>query len=300
MSDKNTYCGYAAIVGRPNVGKSTLLNDLMGFKLSITSSKPQTTRHRLLGVDTEHNYQTLYVDTPGLHQAAKNALNRLLNKAALRSLREIDVVLFVVECGRWQADDEWVLSHLKEIKKSVPVIAVVNKIDKFPEREAILPFLQELSEKFAFTQIVPISALKGEQIPALKKLVRDYLPECPFLFPEDMVSDRSERFIVAEMVREKLMRTLEQELPYGLTVTIEALAKEDDLVRISAIIWIEKEGHKKIVIGKGGDQLKKIGKLARRDLERYFGQQVYLQLWVKVKSGWSDDDRLLKQFGYDE
>jgi len=298
MTAEKTYCGFVAIVGRPNVGKSTLLNDLLGFKLSITSSKPQTTRHRLLGVSTEPPYQTIYVDTPGLHEKAKNALNRLLNRAALHTLHDVDVIVWVVECGRWQADDDWVLSHLREVKK--PVICVVNKIDKFPERELILPFLQQMQEKYAFETIIPISALKGHQVNILKKKVRDYLTESPYLFPEDQVSDRSELFIISEMIREKLMRTLEQELPYSLTVTLEAVAKEEDLVRISAVIWVERESHKPIVIGKGGDLLKKIGKLARTDLERYFGKKVYLQLWVKIKAGWSDDEKLLKQFGYEE
>lgn len=298
MHADETFCGFVAIVGRPNVGKSTLLNDLLGFKLSITSSKPQTTRHRLLGVSTEPPYQTIYVDTPGLHQKAKTALNRLLNRAALHTLQDVDVIVMVVECGQWQPDDDWVLSHLTETRK--PVICVVNKIDKFPNREAILPYLQALQARYPFKTIIPISALRGEQIGIVKKTVREYLHASPYLFPEDQVSDRSEQFIIAEMIREKLMRTLEQELPYALTVTIDALAVEADLVRISAVIWVEKEGHKPIVIGKGGDQLKKIGKLARRDLERYFEKQVYLQLWVKVKSGWSDDEKLLKHFGYEE
>src|SRR3990167_4634967 len=263
MTNETTYCGFVAIVGRPNVGKSTLLNNLLGFKLSITSSKPQTTRHRLLGVDTDAPYQTIYVDTPGLHEDAKSALNRYLNRAALHTLHDVDVIVFVVDCGHFQSDDAWVLSHLEKINK--PVILAVNKIDKFPQREEILPFLKSVQERYPFKTVVPLSAMKGEQVLILKKEIRKYLPESPYLFPEDQVSDRGEQFLVTEMIREKLMRTLEQELPYSLTVTIEAFKNEADLVRISAIIWVERESHKPIIIGKGGDQLKKVGKLARRD-----------------------------------
>lgn len=298
MTDKITYCGFAAIIGRPNVGKSTLLNDLLGFKLSITSSKPQTTRHRLLGVEIEDPYQIVYVDTPGLHQNAKRALNRYLNRAALRTLHDVDVIVLVVDCMHWESDDDWVLSHLKDV--TAPVILAVNKIDKLKQREDLFPLLKKYEEKFAFRTIVPISAMRGDQVLILKEQIKKYLPQSPYLFPEDQVSDKGERFIIAEMIREKLMRTLEKELPYSLTVTIEAFEIDADIVRVSAVIWVERESHKPIVIGKGGDLLRKVGKLARRDMERHFKKQVYIQLWVKVKPGWADDENLLRRFGYDE
>src|SRR3990167_169276 len=298
MTNKITYCGFAAIIGRPNVGKSTLLNDLLGFKLSITSAKPQTTRHRLLGIATEDPYQWIFVDTPGLHQSAQRALNRYLNRAALRTLHDVDVIVLVIDCTRWTTDDEWVLSHLKKIK--IPVILAVNKIDKLQQRSDLLPLLKTFEEKYPFKTVVPISARLGEQVMLLKEQIKKYLPESPYLFEEDQVSDRSLPFIVAEMIREKLMRHLEKELPYSLTVTIEAFIEEPDLVRVSAVIWVEKESHKPIVIGKGGDQLRKIGKLARRDIEQYFQKQAYVQLWVKVKPGWTDDEKMLRQLGYDD
>lgn len=298
MQNKITHCGFAAIIGRPNVGKSTLLNGLLGFKLSITSSKPQTTRHRLLGILTEDLYQLIFVDTPGLHQIEKRALNRYLNRAALRTLHDVDVIVFVIDCTKWTSDDDWVLLHLKKIK--VPVILAVNKIDKLEQRSDLLPLLKTWEAKYSFETVVPISARLNEQMSVLKTQIKKYLPESPYLFPEDQVSDRGERFIVSEIIREKLMRHLEKELPYSLTVTIDAFEEASDIVRVAAVIWVEKESHKPIVIGKGGDQLRKIGKLARRDMEQYFQKKVYVQLWVKVKAGWADDEKLLRQFGYDE
>lgn len=298
MNENNeTQCGFVAIVGRPNVGKSTLLNHILGFKLSITSSKPQTTRHRLLGIATKDNQQTIYVDTPGLHQKAKRVLNRYLNQAALQSLKDLDVALWVVDCQRFDEDDTWVCENLKKL--TIPVILVINKIDKLKERSDLLPVIESYQSKLNATEIIPVCALKGEQVEVLKTTIQKYLPVAPFYFPEDQVSDRSQQFLVAEIIREKLMRSMQKELPYALTVTIEAFAEEKDLVRISTIIWVEKESHKPIVIGKKGDHLKKIGKLARADIERHFGKKAYLQLWVKVKTGWTDDKKALQQFGYE-
>lgn len=292
----NTRCGFVGIVGRPNVGKSTLLNHILGFKLSITSSKPQTTRHRLLGIATEENTQVVYVDTPGLHQKAKNTLNRYLNQAALRALRDLNLVLWVIDCQQFTADDEWVASHLKKI--DIPVILVLNKIDKLKQRSDLLPLLQHYQEKTGISEMIPVCALNGEQIPTLKKNIVNYLPDSPFFFAENQISDRNDAFLITEIIREKLMRSLEKELPYALTVTIEALAEEKDLLRVATIIWVEKESHKPIVIGRQGDHLKKIGKLARKHIEDHFGKQCYLQLWVKVKSGWTDNKKALQQFGY--
>lgn len=296
-STETTRCGFVAIIGQPNVGKSTLLNHMLGFKLSITSSKPQTTRHRLLGISTEADEQVIYVDTPGLHRQAKRALNHYLNQSALQSLQGIDVALWVVDCQQFDAGDQWVLSHLNKLQ--VPIILVMNKMDKLKERAQLLPLIALYREKIDLAEIVPVSALKGEQVEKLKHTIKKYLPISPFLFPTDQVSDRGHSFLVSEIIREKLMRSLAKELPYALTVTIEAFADEKDLVRISAVIWVDKDSHKPIVIGKHGDHLKKIGKLARHDIERHFGKKAYLQLWVKIKAGWTDNSKTLKQLGYD-
>jgi len=296
MSDSTPHSGHVAIVGRPNVGKSTLMNRILGQKISITSSKPQTTRHRILGIKTDAHCQAIYVDTPGLHLNAKKAMNRFMNKAVTTTLDGVDLVLFVIEAGQWTEEDENVLQRLRGV--DFPVILVVNKIDRISEKEALLPLLKSLAEKMSFAEIIPLSAQKGSNIAELEQSVVRYLPEGEWIYPEDQITDRSERFLAAEIVREKLMRTLGQELPYAITVEIEQFKEEDGLLRIGALIWVEREGQKRIVIGKKGEQLKEIGRQARIDMERLFDNKVFLQLWVKVKEGWADNERLLNTLGY--
>ncbi len=295
---KITQCGYVAIVGRPNVGKSTLLNHILGTKISITSRKPQTTRHRILGVKSGEDMQVVYVDTPGLHQNEKGAMNKYLNRSALSSLYDVDVIVMVVDCQRWTDEDEWVLERVK--KTNAPAILALNKIDKMKGRDQLLPLLDRIAEKFKFCAAIPLSAKTGDQIDTLENEIKKYLPESPFLFPPDQVTDRSDQFLVSEMIREKLMRKLGEELPYALTVTIDAFKEEEDIIRIASIIWVEKDSQKAIVIGKGGANLKTVGQQARIDMEKHFDKKVYLQLWVKVKSGWSDNEQLLKNLGYED
>jgi len=290
--------GYVAIVGRPNVGKSTLMNHLIGQKISITSAKPQTTRHRVLGIDSGDGYQAVYVDTPGLHLGAKKAMNRYMNRAAAGSLEGVDLVLFVIEAGRWTAEDDMVLTRLAEV--TVPVILVVNKVDKFPDKTTLLPLLADLAKKRNFAEVVPVSALKDSNLPSLRKQVPRYLPEGEAIFEQDQLTDRSQRFLAAEIVREKLMRNLGEELPYALTVEIEQFKEEGGVYDIAAVIWVERDGQKKIVIGKGGAGLKLVGQQAREDMEKLFQYRVFLRLWVKVKEGWSDDERALRSLGYSD
>lgn len=297
MAEETTFhCGYVAIVGRPNVGKSTLMNHLIGQKISITSNKPQTTRHRILGIKTEAAYQAVYVDTPGLHLDAKKAVNRYMNRTVGTTLADVDVVIFVVEAGRWTAEDNNVLQRLRDF--TVPVILAVNKVDKFADKAQLLPLLQGLAQKMAFAAIVPVSALKRNNLAELESVVAKHLPLSEPFYPEEQITDRSERFLAAEIVREKLMRTLGQELPYALTVEIEQFKNEDGMLHIAAVIWVERASQKKIVIGKSGAALKKVGQQARVDMERLFDSKVFLQLWVKVKEGWSDDERALLSLGY--
>lgn len=291
-------CGYVALVGRPNVGKSTLMNHLIGQKISITSSKPQTTRHRIIGIKTEADYQAVFVDTPGLHLNAKKAVNRYMNRTAKSTLADVDLIIFVVEAGRWTEDDDNVLRQVRAAE--VPVVLAVNKIDHIKDKAELLPLLQNLGRKMDFAALVPVSALRRNNLDELEKVVAQHLPENAPLYAEDQITDRSSRFLAAEIVREKLMRTLGQELPYELTVEIEQFKEEDGLLNIAAVIWIERDSQKPIVIGKGGSVLKKVGQLARTDMERLFDSKVYLQLWVKVKEGWSDDERALSSLGYTE
>ena len=272
------------------------MNHLIGQKISITSNKPQTTRHRILGIKTEADFQAVYVDTPGLHLNARKAVNRYMNRAAKSTLHDVDVIIFVVEAERWTDEDESVLQQLRNVE--VPVILAVNKIDKFKEKEALLPLLQRLSSKMDFAAVVPVSALKKNNLVEMEKVVAAHLPEAEAFYPEEQITDRSERFLAAEIVREKLMRALGQELPYALTVEIEQFKEEDGMLNIAAVIWIERASQKPIVIGKGGSVLKKVGQLARTDMERLFDGKVFLQLWVKVKEGWSDDERALISLGY--
>lgn len=291
-------CGFVAIVGRPNVGKSTLLNQLLGQKISITSHKPQTTRHRILGIKTDGESQCVYVDTPGLHLGGKSAINRYMNRTAGSALMDVDAVVFVVEALRWTEEDESVARRLETV--GAPVILAVNKVDTVTDKERLLPFLQEASSHGSFAEVIPISASSGSNVEVLESVAEKLLPEGVHLFSDDQITDRSERFIAAELVREKLMRTLRQELPYSVAVEIENFSTENEIVHIDAIIWVERKGHKGIIIGKGGAMLKQIGKQARLDMQRAFGQQVFLRLWVKVKEGWSDDERTLKSLGYSD
>lgn len=291
-------CGYAAIVGRPNVGKSTLLNRILGQKIAITSPRPQTTRHKIIGIKTEAGGQAIYVDTPGIHRGGKRAINRYMNKAARSSLADVDVVVFVVDATRWTEQDEDVLQSVSALE--APVIAAINKVDTLAEKGELLPYLQRLSEKFNFAAMVPVSARKGDNVDKLEAEVMARLPEGEPLFPEDQVTDRSQRFLAAELIREKLMRRLGEELPYAVTVEIEQFTVEGNMFRIHAVIWVEKEGQKAIVIGKGGAMLKEIGQRAREDMEKIFGAKVFLETWVRVKEGWSEDERLLRKLGYDD
>lgn len=289
-------CGYIAIVGRPNVGKSTLLNHLLGQKLSITSRKPQTTRHRIVGVLSREHYQMLFVDTPGIHKQEKRAINRYMNRTASSTLRDVDVIVFVVDGLKWTEEDDLVLQKLQGVQ--VPVLLVVNKVDRIEQKESLLPHLQQLSERYTFAEVIPLSALSGHNLDRLEAVLLPHLPLGVPLFAADQLTDKSQRFLAAEIVREKVMRQLGDEVPYELTVEIEQFKQEGKLLRINALILVEREGQKAIVIGDGGQRLKQIGTEARKDMERLFDSKVMLQLWVKVKSGWSDDERALRSLGY--
>jgi GTP-binding protein Era len=289
-------CGYIALVGRPNVGKSTLLNRILGQKISITSRRPQTTRHRVLGIKTLPHAQLIYVDTPGIHDFNGRAMNRYMNRTASSVLADVDVVVFLVDGLRWTPDDELVLNKLAHVDS--PVILAVNKVDMLEKREALLPGLQALAEKYPFREIIPISARKGDNVAALESCIEALLPEAPPFFPEDQVTDRSVRFLAAELVREKLFRKLGKELPYGLTVQIEEYRNEPGITHIHALIWVERDSQKTIVIGKGGRVLKEVGQQARQDIEDLIGNKVNLKLWVKIKEGWADDERALQSLGY--
>ncbi|CAI3790637.1 GTP-binding protein Era [Rheinheimera sp. A13L] len=293
-----TFAGLVAIVGRPNVGKSTLLNQLVGQKVSITSRKPQTTRHRIVGIDTQDNYQTVYVDTPGLHIEEKRAINRLMNKAAASTILDVELIIFVVEGTRWTDDDQMVLNRLIAAKK--PVLLVVNKVDLYKDKEDLLPHLQWLGSQLEFQQIIPLSAEKGTNVQTLRELVQKQLPPCEFFFPEEYVTDRSSRFMASEIVREKLMRFLGDELPYAVTVEIERFKWEEKHYHIAALVLVERDTQKQMVIGKKGERIKTIATEARKDMETLFEQPVFLQVWVKVKSGWADDERALRSLGYGE
>jgi GTP-binding protein Era len=288
--------GYIAIVGRPNVGKSTLLNRLVGEKISIVSRKAQTTRHRITGILTTAGAQFVFVDTPGFQTRFANALNRSMNRGVTQTLADVDLVLFVVEAGRFDAQDKAVLKLLPADR---PVILVVNKTDQLRDRQALLPFLAEVAAAHDFAAVVPVSAAKGKQTDELLAEARKHLPNDGLLFDEDELTDKSERFLAAEYVREKLFRLLGDELPYSTTVEIEKFEVEGKLRRIFAAVVVDRDSHKAIVIGKNGESLKRIASEARQDMERLFGGKVYLEVWVKVKSGWADDERLLKSLGYE-
>lgn len=299
MKNQNNqhYCGLIAIVGRPNVGKSTLLNCLLGQKISITSRKPQTTRHRILGILTEDNHQAVLVDTPGLHKDEKKAINRLMNRAASSSIAEVGLVLFLVEGTHWTPDDELVLSKIKQ--SGMPCVLVVNKSDNVQDKEELLPHLQQLASLFDFKEIIPISAKKGDNVDKIKQICLSALPESEFWFPDDYITDRSSRFMASEIIREKLMRFTGDELPYSTTVEIEQFKQDENgVLHINALILVERNSQKRMVIGNKGEKMKTIGQEARRDMEELFGQRIFLETWVKVKQGWADDERALRSLGY--
>ena len=291
-------CGYVALVGRPNVGKSTLMNRVLGQKLSIVTAKPQTTRQRIAGIKTTGQGQIIYVDTPGIHLAAKSALNRYMNRIARASFQDVDLILFLIEADRWTRQDEHVVRSLEEV--DVPVLLVVNKIDLVPDKTRLLSFLEKEVKTERFDEVFLISAKSGNGIESLEKKVLDALPFSRPYFEEDMFTDRSERFLSAELIREQLMIRLHQELPHALTVEIEEFKRQEGLVRIGAIIWVERAGQKQIVIGKGGQVLKQVGSQARLALQQLLDEKVFLRCWVKVSKDWSDDVKALKQFGYDD
>jgi len=296
-SPKNR-CGYIAIVGRPNVGKSTLLNHVLGQKISITSRKPQTTRHQVIGIKTEPGYQIVFVDTPGLHKGEPKAINRYMNRAASSALKHVNAVIFVVDRTTWNAEDEMVLKLLQP--DTVPTVVAVNKVDLLEDKRALLPHLQFLADQADFKAIIPLSALRNEHIGALESEVVKFLPEGQFFYPEEQITDRSQRFLAAEIVREKITRQLGDELPYAVSVEIEEFKEDNGILHLAALILVERKGQKKILIGSGGTRLKAIGSDARRDMEKLFDQQVMLRLWIKVRSGWSDDERALRSLGYDD
>lgn len=293
-----TRCGYIALIGRPNVGKSTLLNRILGQKISITSRKPQTTRHRVLGIKTTGQAQYIFVDTPGLHDNDKHAMNRYMNRAATTAINDVNVVVFIVEAKGWQTADEIALERIKQ--SGVPVVLVVNKIDLQKDKGALLPLISDLNDRVSPDAIIPLSAKSGDGIEKLEEVLMSYLPEAPFFFDEDQVTDRSMRFIAAEIIREKLIRRLGKEVPYETTVEIEQYKLEGHMWSIAAVIWVERKGQKNIVIGKGGEMLKAIGTQSREELEKMLNAKVFLQLWVKLRSGWSDDERALRSLGYSD
>lgn len=291
------YAGFVAIIGRPNVGKSTLLNHLIGKKVTITSRKPQTTRQRILGISTQDNYQAVYVDTPGMHKTTPHALNKYMNKVAMNAARTVDLILFVTEGTLWREEDQFVLDSIKKTK--LPVIWIINKVDHVKEKEYLIPHMVTISEQFAFADVMPISARKPKDAVRVSDLVKTYLPEVPeFLYPAEQISDRKEPFMLSELIREVLLTALGDEVPHLLTVVIEKIEHKPKTDVIHAVIYVEREGHKAIVIGKKGSRLKAIGEHSRAALEAHLQKHVYLQLWVKVREGWVDDLKAMKQLGY--
>ena len=293
-------CGIAALVGRPNVGKSTLLNALLGSKVSIVSPKPQTTRTRIHGVLTRPGLQIVFADLPGIHTKQPRAINRYMNRTALSSLADSDVNLFVIEALRWTDEDERALGELRQAGR--PILLIINKVDRAKPKERLLPFIDEIVRKAEFAEVVPLSALKRNNLERLPDVIARYLPESPQLYPPDQLTDVSDRFMAAEIVREKLTRRLQEEVPYGLVVEIEGMGEAEDepgKLVIQAVIWVERTGQKAIVIGKGGELLKEVGRAARLELRHHFGKPVHLELWVKVREGWTDDESALRSFGFE-
>jgi len=291
-------CGFVAVVGRPNVGKSTLINAILGSKVSIVSPKPQTTRHRILGVYSMPGYQAVFIDTPGLHRNASRAMNRMMNRTASTALMDAEVVIFVTEAHTWRPEDQDVLDRLSTLR--APVIAVLNKVDQVKPKSALLGAIAEMNERMSFAEIIPLSARRKENLGSLLDVLPSYLPASPPLFPVEMVTDRSDLFQVSELIREKLTLQLRDEVPYGLTVQIERFETEDDgRAVVHAVIWVERDSQKGIVIGKGGAMLKEIGRSARLEISRQLGRPVHLELWVKVKSNWANNEKDLQSLGYE-
>lgn len=297
-SNRNNRSGYVSIIGRPNAGKSTLLNYLVGQKLAITSRKPQTTRHTILGVKTDDQGQIIYVDTPGIHQRGDHAMNKYLNRTAKTMLNDVDLVLFVVDAMKWTAEDAAVLELLGNIK--APAILVINKLDQIEDKELLLPYIQDLSTKHAFCEIIPLSAKTGKNVSRLEKRVIELMPEGENIFPDDQLTDRSERFFAAELVREQLTRRYAKEIPYALTVEIEQFEDVGNMYRIGALVWVEREGQKNIIIGNKGEAMKVVATQARLEMEKLFDKKVHLSVWVKVKKSWSSDANALARLGYRE
>jgi GTPase len=296
MNNETFRSGHVAVIGRPNVGKSTLVNALVGAKVSITSSRPQTTRHRLLGIATFEHGQLLLVDTPGIHREQKRAMNRWMNRAARGALEGVDAAVLVIEAGRW--DDEDTLAFEALQSAGVPVVLAVNQVDRTKDKTALLPFLAKVSEGRDFAAVHPVSALKRKGLEALVDSLLALVPEAPPQYAEDEITDKSERFLAGELVREQLMRQLGAELPYATTVEIERFVEDGALLRIGAVVWVERDGQKAIVIGKGGERLREIGTRAREQMERLFDRKVFLETWVRVREGWSDDEAALRTLGY--
>ena len=290
-------CGYITIIGRPNVGKSTLLNNILGQKISIVSDKPQTTRWHLTGIKTESDYQAIYVDTPGVQYEYKDAINRYMMREVMNSLSNVDILIFMIESMKWTDADERILKLIKPTK--IPTMLVINKVDKIKSKQKLLPFIEKISSKSSFINVVPLSARKNTDVKMLENTVRSLLPFSAPVFPEDQLTDRNERFLAAEYVREKLTRKLGDELPYSISVTIEKFEHKQKSIHIHALIWVDGESQKSIVIGKGGNILKSVGEQARKDMENLFKKKVFLKTWVKVKKKWTDDLQALKQFGYE-
>ena len=297
MTEPGFRCGFVAVIGRPNVGKSTLINAIMGRKVSIVTSKPQTTRHRILAVRTGEDEQIIFVDTPGLHRNAGRAMNRLMNRTAVSALADADLALFVVEATRWTGEDEDVLRRISS--SNVPCIALLNKIDAVHPKERLLADMEAMSRRHEFVEIIPVSAKKRDNLDVLVSRIRDFLPESPPLFPAEMQTDRSPEFHAAEIIRERLMVHLRDELPYGLTVQVEQYVQDRGRMTIHAVIWVERDSQKGIVVGSGGQMLKNIGREARLALARQLGQPVHLELWVKVKENWADSEKDLLGLGYE-
>lgn len=294
--DTEFRCGFITIMGRPNVGKSTLLNRLLGQKISITSRKPQTTRWHLLGIDSGPEYQAIFIDTPGIQSRHDNALNRHMTREAVDTLTRVDLIIFVVEALKWNAGDEYVAGLLEHT--SLPLIIVVNKTDKVEDKKSLLPFISRLHEKFSIDDIIPISAKTGDDLDRVRSRVIEYLPCAPPAFPEDQLTDRSGRFLASEFLREKLTQKLGRELPYRITVTTDEFSEENNLIRIHVTVWVESDSQKAIVIGKNGAVMKSAGEQARHDMENLFGKKVYLNTWVKVKRKWTETESALRQLGY--
>ena len=297
MSENPFRCGFVAVVGRPNVGKSTLINTILGRKISIVTPKPQTTRHRILAVDSRQDCQIIFVDTPGLHRKARKAMNRIMNRTAANALIDADIVLFMSEATRWTVEDQDVLQRLQSV--TAPVIALLNKTDKVHPKERLLQALAEMSARYKFAEVMPISAKREHNLDKLMQILPGFLPESEALFPQDMFTDRSKSFRAAEIIREKLTLNLKQEVPYGLTVQIERYVEDASGIEMHAIIWVERNSQKGIVVGKGGNVLKKVGRSARLELKAEAGVPVHLELWVKVKDNWADSEKDLLRLGYD-